>query len=94
MQRLDLLVSGTFFAFLAHGVDSAHIPDVSTIWIGDRSNAVRHRYTGLSEILEYLPEARFNELVEAHARGQAPRRLDGRTQLVALLYGQLCRPCP
>jgi hypothetical protein len=82
-------VSGTFFARLAHGVDSAHIPDVSTIWNRARSHAVRHHYTVLSEILKYLAEARFTELVEAHARGQAPRRLDSRTQLVALLYGQL-----
>src|SRR5688500_3992599 len=89
MPRSSPLVSGTFFADLAHGVDSAHIPDVSTIWIGDRSNAVHHHYTVLSEILKYLPETRFRELVEAHATGQAPRRLDIKTQLVALLYGQL-----
>ena len=50
---------------------------------------MRHHYTVLSEILKYLPETRLRELVEAHATGQAPRRLDSRTQLVALLYGQL-----
>jgi hypothetical protein len=61
----------------------------ATIWNRDRSNAVRHHYTVLSEILKYLPEARFTELAEAHATGQAPRRLDVRTQLVTLLYGQL-----
>jgi hypothetical protein len=46
---------------------------------------VHHHYTVLSEILKYLPESRFTELAEAHATGQAPRRLDSRTQLVALL---------
>ena len=50
---------------------------------------MRHHYTVLSEILKYLPETRLRELVEAHATGQVPRRLDSRTQLVALLYGQL-----
>ena len=50
---------------------------------------MRHHYTVLSELLKYLPEARFTELAEAHATGRAPRRLDLRTQLVALLYGQL-----
>ena len=61
----------------------------ATIWNRDRSNAVRHHYTVLSEILKYLAEARFKELVEAYERGRRPRRLDSRTQLVALLYGQL-----
>jgi hypothetical protein len=82
-------VSGTFFADLAHGVDFADIPDVSTIWNRARSNAMHHHYTVLSEILKYLPEPRFRELVEAYGTGRAPRRLDSRTQLVALLYGQL-----
>lgn len=50
---------------------------------------MRHHYTVLSEILKYIPKPRFDELVEAHARGQAPRRLDSWTHLVALLYGQL-----
>ena len=50
---------------------------------------MRHHYTVLSEILKSIPKSRFNELVEAHARGQAPRRLDSWTHLVALLYGQL-----
>jgi hypothetical protein len=61
----------------------------ATIWNRDRSNAVRHHYTVLCEILKYLPKRRFDELVEAHATGQAPRRLDSWTHLVALLYGQL-----
>jgi hypothetical protein len=82
-------VSGTFFADLAHGLDPAHIPDGSTIWSRDRSKAVRHDYTVLSEILKYVPETRFRELVEAHGTDEVARRLDSRTQLVALLYGQL-----
>jgi hypothetical protein len=61
----------------------------ATIWNRDRSNAVRHHYTVLSEILKYIPEARLTELIEAHETGQAPRRLDSRTHLTVLLYGQL-----
>ena len=48
-----------------------------------------HDHTVLSEILKHVPHARFEELIQAHGADGGSRRLDSRTQLVALLYGQL-----
>ena len=45
--------------------------------------------TVLYQVLKHVPEARFKELVKTHRSDEAGRGLDSKTQLVALLYGQL-----
>ena len=45
--------------------------------------------TVLYQVLKHVPEARFKELVKTHRSDEAARGLDSKTQLVALLYGQL-----
>ena len=46
-------------------------------------------HTVLSEILKHVPDARFKELIKSYDADGGSRRLDSKTQLVALLYGQL-----
>lgn len=48
-----------------------------------------HHHTVLSEILKHVPHARFEELIQTYEADGGSRRLDSKTQLVALLYGQL-----
>jgi Transposase DDE domain/Domain of unknown function (DUF4372) len=43
----------------------------------------------LCQILKYVPQARFTELIQAHGGDDGARCLDGKSHLVALLYGQL-----
>jgi len=45
--------------------------------------------TVLYQLLKHVPHARFEELVKAHGSDDAARGLDSKSQLVALLYGQL-----
>src|SRR5919112_1334074 len=53
------------------------------------SHAVPDQHTVLYQVLKHVPEARFKELVKTHRSDEAARGLDSKTQLVALLYGQL-----
>jgi hypothetical protein len=50
---------------------------------------VPDQHTVLYQLLKHVPEARFKELVKTHGSDDAARGLDSKTQLVALLYGQL-----
>jgi Domain of unknown function (DUF4372)/Transposase DDE domain len=50
---------------------------------------VPDHHTVLSELLKHVPHARFEELIKAYGADGGSRRLDSKTQLVALLYGQL-----
>jgi hypothetical protein len=50
---------------------------------------VPDHHTVLSEILKHVPHARFKELIKRYDADGGSRRLDSKTQLVALLYGQL-----
>jgi hypothetical protein len=43
----------------------------------------------LYQLLKHVPEARFKELVKTRGSDEAARGLDSKSQLVALLYGQL-----
>jgi hypothetical protein len=45
--------------------------------------------TVLYQLLKHVPHARVEELVKAHGSDDAARGLDSKSQLVALLYGQL-----
>jgi len=50
---------------------------------------VPDQHTVLYQLLKHVPEARFEELVKTHGSDDAARGLDSKSQLVALLYGQL-----
>jgi hypothetical protein len=45
--------------------------------------------TVLHQLLKHVPHARFEELVKAHGADDGSRGLNSKSQLVALLYGQL-----
>ena len=47
------------------------------------------QHTVLYQVLKHVPEGRFKELVKTHGSDDAARGLDSKSQLVALLYGQL-----
>jgi hypothetical protein len=50
---------------------------------------VPHDHTVLSEILKHVPHARFEELIKSYDADGGSRRLDSKSHLVVLLYGQL-----
>jgi transposase len=50
---------------------------------------VRHHNTVLHAILQHIPWAGFERLVAAHGADAGVRRLSTKSQLIALLYGQL-----
>jgi hypothetical protein len=53
------------------------------------SNAVQHQNSVFHSLLKHVPWHWFDELVKAHKADRGVRRLTTKSQLVALLYGQL-----
>ena len=62
---------------------------LQTIWTGMRINAMRHHNIVFHDLLKHLPWAAFDDLVESYEADKHVRRLPTKSQLVALLYGQL-----
>src|SRR5919206_3110663 len=52
-------------------------------------NAMRHQNSVFHGLLKHLPWGEFDRLVAAHGTDSRVRRLTTKSQLVALLYGQL-----
>jgi hypothetical protein len=52
-------------------------------------NAMRHQNSVFHGVLKHLPWGEFDRLVAAHRAASRVRRLTTKSQLVALLYGQL-----
>jgi len=52
-------------------------------------NAMRHQNSVFHGVLKHVPWAEFDRLVEEYGADWRVRRLSTRSQLVALLYGQL-----
>ncbi len=50
---------------------------------------MRHQNSVLHQLLKFVPWGRFDKLVDAHDADRRVRRLSTRSQLVALMYGQL-----
>jgi IS4 transposase len=50
---------------------------------------MRHHNSVFHSVLKHVPWSQFDRLVEAHAADAGVRRLTTKSQLVALLYGQL-----
>jgi IS4 transposase len=55
----------------------------------DGINTMRHHNSVLHQVLKHVPWSRFERLVEEHHSDKYVRRLSTKSQLVALLYGQL-----
>src|SRR4029077_7691439 len=55
----------------------------------ERSNAVLHQNSVFHAVLQGVPWDVFDRLVEAHGSARGVRTLTTRSQLAALLYGQL-----
>jgi hypothetical protein len=77
-------------------MDKAHGIDTTGCWdVGERSghergiNAMRHHNSVFHALLKHVPWDVFERLVAAHAADWRVRRLTMKSQLVALLYGQL-----
>ena len=58
-------------------------------WTRKGINAVRHQNSVFHGVLEHLPWATLDRLVEEHEADRDPRNLQARAHLVAMLYAQL-----
>jgi hypothetical protein len=62
---------------------------LATIWTREEDNAMQHQNSVFHGLLKHVPWAEFDRLVEEHDADARVRRLTTKSQLVALLYGQL-----
>jgi len=62
---------------------------LQVIWTREGIDAMRHHNSVLHGILKQIPWSVFGRLVDEHGADARVRKLSTKTQLVALLYGQL-----
>jgi IS4 transposase len=62
---------------------------LATFWDTEKDQAMRHENSVFHGVLKLVPWHRFESLVEEHEADARVRRLSTKSQLVALLYGQL-----
>jgi IS4 transposase len=62
---------------------------LATFWDTEKDQAMRHENSVFHLLLKQVPWHRFERLVEDHGADARVRRLSTKSQLVALLYGQL-----
>ncbi len=62
---------------------------LATFWDTEKDQAMLHQNSVFHGLLKHLPWHRFDRLVEEHGAYARVRRLSTKSQLVALLYGQL-----
>ena len=62
---------------------------LATFWDTEKDQAMRHENSVFHGLLKHVPWHRFESLVEDHGADARVRRLSTKSQLVALLYGQL-----
>jgi IS4 transposase len=60
-----------------------------TFWTREGINAMRHENSVFHGLSKHIPWAAFDRLVDEHEADRRVRRLTTRSQLMALLYGQL-----
>lgn len=65
---------------------SKHLP---VFWTRDGIDAMRHQNSVFHGLLKHVPWSVFDKLVDEHGSDARVRRLSTKSQLVALLYGQL-----
>jgi Transposase DDE domain/Domain of unknown function (DUF4372) len=73
----------------AHGTVCIRVWTLGTFRDTKGDNAVRHQNTVFHILLKYLPWGAFEGLVAAHGADRRERGFTAKTQLVAMLYGQL-----
>jgi hypothetical protein len=64
-----------------------------TIWTREGINAMRHQNSVFHRLSKHIPAAMLERLVEKHGADRRVRRLSTKSQLMALLYGQLAGAC-
>lgn len=62
---------------------------LATFWDTEKDQAMLHQNSVFHGLLKHIPWDRFDRLVEDHGADVRVRRLPTKSQLVALLYGQL-----
>jgi IS4 transposase len=62
---------------------------LATFWDTEKDQAMLHQNSVFHGLLKHVPWHRFDSLVEDHGADARVRRLSTKSQLVALLYGQL-----
>ena len=62
---------------------------LATFWDTEKDQAMLHQNSVFHGLLKHVPWHRFDSLVEDHRADARVRRLSTKSQLVALLYGQL-----
>jgi Domain of unknown function (DUF4372) len=62
---------------------------LATFWDTEKDQAMRHQNSVFHGLLKHVPWHRFDSLVEDCGADARVRRLSTKSQLVALLYGQL-----
>src|SRR5712664_4126240 len=62
---------------------------LATFWDTEKDQAMRHQNSVFHGLLKHVPWHRFDRLVDDHSADARVRRLSTKSQLVALLYGQL-----
>jgi len=74
---------------MAHGIDSIRVQAFGDDLDTKEDNTVRHHNSVFHDVLKRIPWAAFEKLVQTHEADKHVRRLPTRSQLTALLYGQL-----
>jgi IS4 transposase len=83
-------LSGSVFLDKWHGVDSTRIQTFADVPGHEKGvNAMRHQNSVFHALMKHVPWSEFERLVEAHGADRGVRHLTTKSQLVALLYGQL-----
>src|SRR6202040_3528999 len=62
---------------------------LAPFWDTEKDQAMLHQNSVFHGLLKHVPWHRFDSLVEDHGADARVRRLSTKSQLVALLYGQL-----
>lgn len=62
---------------------------LATTWDTEGVSVMRHKNSVLHDLLKHVPWSEFERLVEEHGADARVRRLTTKSQLVALIYGQL-----
>jgi IS4 transposase len=89
MPRTSPGLSGSILVDKAHGVDSSVLQAFGDVLDTEKDQAMRHQNSVFHGLLKHVPWDRFDRLVEGHGADAGVRRLSTKSQLVALLYGQL-----
>ena len=62
---------------------------LATFWDTEKDQAMLHQNSVFHGLLKHVPWHRFDRLVDDHGADARVRRLSTKSQLVAMLYGQL-----